>query len=158
MLDILITWNNEKGVGDITFSDNDIETTEGLESVTIISLFSDARAADDDLLPDNLRGTDKRGFWGDSTSERDSDRVGSKLWLLSRAKTQQEALDIAKKYAEDSLAWMIEEDIAARIDVLAERGGTLSGALRIDLRINILRKSGEVVSLQFQKAWEAMYT
>ncbi len=157
MIDIAIIWDNEKGVGDIAFTDNDLVTTEGLETAVILSLFCDARAADDDVIPDHLRSTNKRGFWGDSTSEKDGDRVGSKLWLLARAKTEQEALDMAKLWGEEALKWMLDEDIAAKIDVEALRGGTLTGSLRIDIRVNIFRKDGEITALEFQSAWEVMF-
>lgn len=90
----------------------------GLETAMIISLFTDRRANPDDVLPDG--GDDRRGYWADAYSDIEGDRWGSRLWLLEREKLVPETLRRAREYAEEALAWMIEDDVVDRIVVKAE--------------------------------------
>ena len=69
---------------------------EPLVRAVLISLFTWRRANADDDLP----GNDRMGWWGDSHPPVDNDRIGSRLWLLSRAKIVPETLARAKAYAE----------------------------------------------------------
>lgn len=94
----------------------DIDYKNGNEILTniIASLFTDARANEDDILPSG--GTDKRGWWGDSFSDK---KIGSKLWLLSREKQLSSVLKRAQEYAEESLQWMIKERLIKSVTVTA---------------------------------------
>src|SRR5262249_15066875 len=64
-----------------------LDETNELKTAVIVALCSDALASDTDVLPDP-NSTDRRGWWGDE----DADVIwggwplGSKLWLLTRAK------------------------------------------------------------------------
>jgi phage gp46-like protein len=83
----------------------------------IISLFSDARAADDDELP-NPAG-DRRGSWADTYSAIPGDVTGSKLWLLARSKSTSDVLAKAQQYAQAALAWLVEDGIASSVSATA---------------------------------------
>ena len=109
--DIKIRWDIGLMAGDLSVVDEDLESESGLETAVIISLFTDRRARDDDELPDP-NNSDKRGWWGDLVAEVADDQIGSRLWLLERAKTTENVLVKAKEYAEESLSWMIEDGVA----------------------------------------------
>lgn len=82
-MDIKLSW---AGWGaDCSLHAADLLPENELETAVILSLLCDARARDDDTLPD--KGKDRRGWWADSVAlEVDGDRTGSRLWLLSREK------------------------------------------------------------------------
>lgn len=157
MSDIKITWDNMVLEGVITFDalTNDLVGDDGLSTSVIISLFTDARAKDDDALPGVLYTNDfldRRGWWADETSERQNDSVGSRLWLLSRAKNTTENLIKAEGYVKESLQWMLDEGIVSKIDCTAEAGGTNNDQLRFEVQIQ--KYSGENVSFQFETLWK----
>lgn len=106
-----------------------LDSAEPLVRAVMISLFTWRRANPDDPLPGNLR----HGWWGDAFPPVANDRIGSRLWLLSRAKLVPETMAKAREYAREALQWLIDDAIAARIDIEAERHGldTLALACRI---------------------------
>ena len=116
-MDIKLSW---AGWGaDCSLHAADLLPENELETAVILSLLCDARARDDDTLPDG--GTDRRGWWADSVApEADGDRTGSRLWLLSREKTLPEVLRRARDYAEEALAWLVEDKVASSVTVTAE--------------------------------------
>jgi phage gp46-like protein len=152
ILDIKLTFDKDLGEFDISFEDNDLVTHGGLETMVIISMFSDKRAPDGAALPDPLN-TDRRGWWGDETAEKENDEIGSLLWLLDRSKTTEQNLLAAKTYVEEALQWMIDEGIAAKINVMTERGGVI-GNDRLEIKVEIIRRDGEKVAMEFKEAWE----
>lgn len=89
---------------------------DGIENYVLISLFTNARASDNDVLPDEL--TDKQGFWGDVLNEFS---IGSKLWLLQRERIGNRLLTLAKQYAEESLQWMIDDGIIDSVAIKVSR-------------------------------------
>lgn len=99
-----------------TTNSADIDYNNGNEILTniIASLFTDARANEDDILPGG--GVDKRGWWGDSFSDK---KIGSRLWLLSREKQLSSVLKRAQEYAEEALQWMIKERLIKSVTVIA---------------------------------------
>ncbi len=139
--------------GDLSIEDGDLESDDGLETAVIISLFTDRRARDDDELPD-ANNPDRRGWWGDLVAEVADDQIGSRLWLLERSKTTPDVLVKAKEYAEEALSWMIEGDVAKKIEVEVERQGT-EGNDRLALLVKIFQSDGGQVSLKFHSKWEA---
>lgn len=116
-MDIKLSW---AGWGaDCSLHAADLLPENELETAVILSLLCDARARDDDTLPNE--GKDRRGWWADSVApEVDGDRTGSRLWLLSREKTLPETLRRAKDYAEEALAWLTEDHVADSVTVTAE--------------------------------------
>lgn len=84
-----------------------------LRDLVLISLFTWRRATDDDPVPD---GANRQGWWADPT-------LGSRLWLLKRAKLTPKTLGTARRYVEEALQWLVDEGIASRVEVTAERQG-----------------------------------
>ncbi len=120
-------------------------SSEPLVRAVLISLFTWRRAQPDDELP----GSDRMGWWGDSFATVDNDRIGSRLWLLARAKLTAQTVTRAEEYAREALSWLVEDGVASRVEVSAERVG-LSG---LSLRVVVVRHDGRPVSLRFSEVW-----
>ncbi|WP_230598914.1 phage GP46 family protein [Xanthomonas albilineans] len=111
--------------------DIDNDKVHPLVRAVLISLFTWRRANADDSLPDP-RGF-RMGWWGDTYPVVANDRIGSRLWLLARAKLTPSTVQRAQDYAEEALQWLIEDGVAARIAVRAERQGLSTLALQCTL-------------------------
>lgn len=120
---------------------------DGLETAVILSLFTDRRAQDDDALPDS--SDDRRGWWADAFSDVPADRIGSRLWLLYREKQTLAVVHRARDYAQEALAWLVQDGVAQSVDVRAEivRRGVLG------LYIEIARPDKTVAKYRFEDFW-----
>lgn len=171
MTDITTTWDIPSGTGDwsLDISQSSIWTDESGNSIldqngkpidsifvpgeglvaggdlvtaVLISLFTDAQAGDDDVIPD--LSDDPRGWWGGA--------IGSKLWLRERSKQIPSVLALVKNDIETALAWMITDEIVAAIEVTTEftRPGMLGAQV-------ILRRSdGARRAIAFSRLWESI--
>ncbi len=113
-MDIAIT-QDSNGQFDIALGDYDLTSDQGLRTAVLISLFTDRRAEVDDQLPDG--SNDRRGYWGDSYPDIDGDKIGSRLWLLSREKQTTDVLIRAREYCQEALQWLIDDGIASTVEV-----------------------------------------
>ncbi len=153
-LDLKLTWNANEQYAQLLFADNDMVNDRSLLTPIIVSLFTDARANDDDTLPD-LRSSDRRGWWADSTNTaKKGDQIGSRLWLLERAKNTVRTLPDAKRYAEEALKWLIDEGIAESVTVSAEAVQLPSSTLGLALAISVKKPSGTTETYKFAQEWE----
>jgi len=118
-----------------------------LTRAVVSSLFSWRRAAPGDVLPD---GASRMGWWADTYSAG-SDQWGSRLWQLAREPLIPSVIRRARDYAAEALAWLVDDDVASRVDVDAAR----SGLDRLILNIVIIRKDGSELALSFASAWGA---
>ena len=118
-----------------------------LVRAAIVSLFTWRRANADDVTDGQ-----KMGWWGDTTAEIANDRIGSRLWLLAREKLLPATINRAREYAHESLAWMVDDGLARRVDVQAERFGQNG----IALTTTIYRSDGRITSLRFDNVWETI--
>ncbi|VXC68432.1 conserved hypothetical protein [Pseudomonas sp. 8Z] len=148
MGDLALAWTDSGA--DLVFEGGDLATDDSLLTATIISLMSDRRARADDQLPEG--GRDRRGFWGDAWAVVPGDQLGSRLWLLGREKELPETVRRAREYAEEGLAWMIKDGIAARVDVTASvpRRGMLG------LSVAIHKLDGNIENFQYEFIWDAL--
>jgi len=153
--DIRIIWDSNLMEGDFSFDSSiqDLESDAGLETAVIISLFTDRRAKEDDILPDS-NNPDRRGWWGDLVSDIKNDQIGSRLWLLNREKTLKSVLIKAKKYAEEALDWLIEDKIAVRVEVNAERLGPVGQDI-LALLVQVYKPDGTIVPFKYEAQWIA---
>lgn len=124
-----------------------LATEEGLRTAVLISLFTDARAADGDQLPDG--GADRRGWWADTWPEVEGDLTGSHLWLLAREKQVPAVLSRAERYARAALQWLIDDGIAAAVEVVASfpRVGVIL------LEVTVQRLVDGPVRYRFEQFW-----
>lgn len=148
MSDLALTWNGE--TCDLALDGRDLLLEEGLQTAVLISLFSDRRARSDDTLP--VDGDDRRGWWADAWPEVEGDLLGSRLWLLAREKDVPETLRRAREYAQEALAWLVEDGVCARIEVAASvpRRGVLG------LAVTLYRRDGRTENYQYDVIWEAL--
>lgn len=120
---------------------------DGLETAVILSLFTDARASDDDPLP--FGESDRRGWWADAFPSVDRDRIGSRLWLLRREKQTQDTLNRAREYAEEALAWLVADGVARSVEVesFIVRNGVLG------LSVVIQRPDASIARFRYETLW-----
>lgn len=100
-----------------------LQTGDDIQTAILISIFSDRRAEADDVIPD---GDDPRGWWAD-----DDVPIGSRMWLLRRAKQTGETLQRAYDYLAEALQWMVDDGVVARFDINAQwvRRSTLGASI-----------------------------
>jgi len=122
---------------------------DGLDTAVILSLFTDARADDDDTLPQG--STDHRGWWGDVFAAATGDRIGSRLWLLLPGKQTVANLNAAREFGEEALAWLVDDGIASRVVVEATnpRDSLLALAIAIE------RPPGKRLARRYEILWSA---
>jgi len=118
MTDLALLWDADLLAADLALQDGAIRIDDGMHTAILISLFTDARADGDDELPD--AGGDRRGWWGDAFPVVAGDETGSRLWLLFRSKITPATINRARDYARAALAWIVEDGIAASVDVTVE--------------------------------------
>lgn len=126
----------------------DLTTGDPLVRAVLMSLFTWGRARPGDVLPADR----KMGWWGDTYPSAAGDRIGSRLWLLSREKLLPETVRRAREYAQEALAWLVADGVAQRVEVTADRRGTDG----LTLACRIWRRDGTPVDLRFDDAWEAI--
>lgn len=143
--DIGLKWGF--GAADVSVANGDIVQDGGLSTSVFLSLFTDRRANDGDILPPGE--TSRRGWWGDEFSDNPNDRIGSRLWLLSRAKQTQETLTAAKGYCVEALQWMLEDLVADSVDVTAEYVGR--GLMVIE--VSITRPNVDPTTFRYNYNW-----
>lgn len=100
-----------------------------LRRAVTISLFTWRRAGPDDAVDDS----DRKGWWGDCVPSVAGDQIGSRLWLLSRRTLVADTFKDAQAYAEEALAWLLDDQIATVVTVTAERQGNDRMNLRVML-------------------------
>ncbi|PAL25680.1 hypothetical protein CD928_03065 [Sphingopyxis sp. GW247-27LB] len=130
--------------------DGRLVTDDGLRTAIEISLFTDARAREDDPLPDN--GADPRGWWGNAfrPSEDAPEELGSRLWLLEREKLTAANVERGRTYAADALAWLKRAGIVSDLVVIAVALGRTTLALGVEVE----RPEGPSRD-RFDFVWEA---
>lgn len=117
-----------------------------LPRAVIISLFSWRRANPDDNAPVPM------GWWGDTYPTVSGDRIGSRLWLLGREKITNDTLNRARDYATEAMQWMLDDGVAARIDITSSRSGQDSAVLGIV----IYQRDGTSWDMQFDDYWRML--
>lgn len=117
--------------------------------LVLISLFTDSRASDSDELPDG--SNDLRGWPGDTYS---TSPWGGKLWLLKREKLTSDVKNLAVKYAENALAWMLEDEgngiLAKAIDV----SSSIPRINTLVLTISITAPDDRQMTLSVSQRWD----
>lgn len=114
---IALEWNDKFLSADLVNTPNGLARDDTLATAIIVSLFTDARARPDDVLPSGE--SDRRGWVGDTLSE-DGDRIGSRLWLLRRSKQTEETRRRAIEYTREALEWIVKRGVARAVEVSAE--------------------------------------
>lgn len=122
------------------------EVLNPLPRAVIISLWSWRRANPDDVAATPM------GWWGDTYPTVDNDRIGSRLWLLSREKITTDTLNRANDYIKEALSWMLDDGVAAKITTEVLRSGLTEAAANV----NIYQRDGTVYNLTFDEFWKEL--
>jgi phage gp46-like protein len=151
-MDLALHWNADLGVADLALLGADLATEQGLRTAVIASLFTDARAADDEALPDPA-DADRRGWWGNAFAEDGGQPVpvGSKLWLRTRAFGSEPTRRQIEADCREALAWVVSAGVAGAVDVSSE---WLSPYSQLLVRIAIRRSAGQA---QATHAWDFIW-
>lgn len=148
--DILVQWDNALTIGDWTLAEGDLTTGQDLETACLVSLFTDKLATPDFVPTDGT--SDRRGWWADVYNDRP---LGSSLWQLERAKKTRDTLGLARTYAQDALQWLIDDGVAATVQVntlwLGRAGSTFLG-----IAIQLTSPTGQVSQFMFGWAWDGL--
>lgn len=130
--------------GDWSHDNASLASGDDLETAILISLFSDREASSDDVI---LDGTgDPRGWVGDVDQDY---KIGSRLWLLERAKQTQETLRLASDYIAEALQWLIDDGVVARFDITVE----WTRASVLGANLVAYKQSGAAKALNFSWVW-----
>ena len=147
MSDTTTVWVRELGRGDWALTGASLLEGNDLETAILISLFSDREANTDDVIPDGTN--DPRGWVGDAGEDY---KIGSRIWLLERAKQTTETLRRAGDYIAEALQWLIDDGVVAQFDIVTEwtRAGTLGA--------NVLayKNTGSSIPMSFSWVWKAI--
>jgi len=146
MSDIKTIWVATTGQGDWLIADGALASDDDLASALLISLFSDRQANADDVIPDGT--TNRRGWWGDQGQDQ---KLGSRLWLLSRSILDNDVAKMAVIYAKEALQWLIDDLVAESVAVTAEPFGSKT----LQLSVTVTRKAG-AQSYQYGWAWNQL--
>lgn len=111
MADIATTWIPLLGAGDWALAGGDLASGSDLETAVLISLFTDAQAAPDDVIPDGT--SDPRGWWGD---DGETTPIGSKIWLLARSKATPDIPSRLRTAILSALQWLVDDKVVTAID------------------------------------------
>lgn len=123
-----------------------LASREPLVRAVYISLFTWRRARADDPLP----GKDRMGWWGDTYATVRNDQIGSRLWLLTRAKLLTDTPAKAREYALESLQWLVQDGVASKVDAQAERQGLSTLALATQV---YKRGGSNPIDVRFANVW-----
>ncbi len=157
MTDLALAYSVENGTCDfVQLPNGDLALDDGLYTAVLVSLLTDAVANPDDAIPD--RTGNRRGTWMDiplaSASNAQTRRpLGSRLWLLNRAKATQETRLRAQEYALEALQWMIDDNVCQKI----EAAGVFVTYNQMVLSVTLTRQiaGGQPVSTTYDRVWTA---
>jgi phage gp46-like protein len=145
MSDTSTAWVPTLNYGDWKLSGAALQTGNELVTAVLISLFTDRLANDDDVIPDG--SNDPRGWVGDLGA---TVPIGSRLWLLSRAKLVPAVAAQAKSLAAQALQWMVDDSVVARFDINTE----IVQPNRLNMQVVAYKQDGTRVAMDFTHAWD----
>jgi phage gp46-like protein len=147
--DIKFIWDENFLEGDLQLNKGDLLREKGLTTAVLISLFTDARADEDDKIDDK---NDIRGYWADAV-DGISQITGSKLWQYERIKTTQTVLVEMETVIREALQWLEDDGVAEKVEIFLERQG-IEGNDRLALNIKIYQTDKNITALRFDDLWK----
>ncbi|EON3358794.1 phage GP46 family protein [Yersinia enterocolitica] len=141
--DIKTLWEPDKLLGDWQTGGGGLLGGNDLETAILISLFTDRLARTDDGIDND----DRRGWWADTGAEYE---IGSRLWLLRREKLTTKVALKAEDYANEALAWLLDDGVVTAISTNAQ----IVYPNRLNLIINYQQPEKAQVSVKFSWVWE----
>lgn len=133
---------------DVSLDGPDLKTEKDLEASVLMSIFTDRRANNDDIV----EGTDRRGWWADTFAEVKNDKIGSRLWLLQREKLTNLTVTRAHGYVVECLKWLLDDKVAQSVNVQTEIVSL--GVLGIG--VEIVKPNGTSKKFKYYYAWSQL--
>ncbi|WP_227105127.1 phage GP46 family protein [Chromobacterium rhizoryzae] len=146
MADISTVWSPLIGAADWQQQGPLLASGNDLETAILISLFTDRIAGQADAIPDGTG--DPRGWCCDDPARP----IGSRLWLLRRAKQTTETANRARDYIIEALQWLIDDGAVIKFDVRVQ----WIGAGQLGAWVVVHRADGTKAALQYDWAWKGM--
>lgn len=106
-----------EGIYDLTIVDSVLESTAGMETSIIVSLFTDARASSDKVATAHNR----RGWVGDILTVNIGRSLGSTLWVYEQSRITTNILNQIRVAAQEALDWLVEDGIAKTVIVSVQQ-------------------------------------
>jgi phage gp46-like protein len=147
MSDIATIWSRDLGHGDWSLAGADLQSGSDLQTAILISLFTDREALPDDVIPDGTN--DRRGWIGD---EGEDYKIGSRIWLLSRAKQTTETLNRAFDYIAEALQWLLDDGVVAKFDITVE----WTQSRMLGSKVIAYQADGTTVATNFSWVWKGL--
>lgn len=148
MSDIQTIWNADTRRGDWAVAAGSLASGLDVQTSVLLSLFTDRLADPNDVIPDAASNglKDRRGWWGDDDPKH---VIGSRLWLLDRAKGPANVAQRAEDYAREALQWMLDDGVVAKFDIQA----TWIPQQQLQLQVTAYRSDGSVISNLSTNLW-----
>lgn len=137
-----------------------IDETQQLADAVLLALNSDATADESEALPDP-RDDNRRGWWGDLDAEAiwNGWPLGSKLWLLRRAKI------VDRSAAEGSTTMRADKYIRAALQPFVDAGVCSKFTVNVQqvdekhitASIVIYRGPKPAIRLEYQPIWQELF-
>lgn len=145
--DIATIWGPDGTMGDWSMSGPLLLAGGDLVTALLISLFTDRISNADDAITDG--SGDPRGWWGDAGQ---SYPIGSRLWLLERARLNRATAINAKNYITEAVQWMIDDGVVEKFDVATE----IQFPSRLNASIIAYRQNSPVLTENFAWVWSEL--
>lgn len=133
------------GPADLIVDDKDVMSDSTFETAITITLGTDARASNNDILPKGY--TTQRGYWANNLL---GINLGCKLWLLHRSILSNTTVVLAKQYLLDGFQWMIDDGIISTLDVKVNR----VGLRQLNFELIFVRPDTSIVKSKFYMNWD----
>jgi phage gp46-like protein len=144
-IDIKLT-PDEAGLWDINLgTDGDLEIDGTFGTTIAMCLYCERRALPSEMGTAQLR----RGWIGNILASVPGFEMGSKLWIYSQARLTPETISGTQTVSQESVEWMVEDEIIDSISVNTFQNGTEA----IDAELTFTQKSGKVEKRYF-RVWE----
>ncbi len=130
MLDLKLIEDGISGEFDLSIDPSgDLATVDDLSTALLVSLLTDARADESQVVVPEFR----RGWIGNAVPPIEGFELGCLLWLVDTAKATQGTMNIAAAFARDGLQWLLDQGIAADVQVEGAITGPGEGGLTITI-------------------------
>lgn len=147
---IRMVYDNVAQYGDLDRTgDKNLIDDLDLETAVQISILTEARAKPGDE-PAGILGY-QGGWWGDA-ADGVGDSIGSRMWLLRRAKATNANINRAREYLEECLQWMIQDGVTASPIMVATWRGKTPISLGYSIKIERPNALGP-----WSRAWETQF-
>lgn len=147
--DIAEIWNPLLGGADFEIVNSELASNQDLLTSITLSLFCDRLALPSDALPVPF-STDRRGWWGDTYNP--AGLIGSRLWLLSRAKSTPALLQTAQGYCVEALSWLTTYRVVSNFTVNCSFVDNEPSLLAIS--ITVYRQGQPPASVVYNWVWQ----